>query len=427
VEKTRTRRFPLDLALLSGSFFFIFLGPGALQQHLDKVLGDKRFYVLATVYLSFCFWRIFIATTMDLLGDRLSEVLGAATYVLFAATMLFSTSWPAVLLAALVWGWGASSLWITSQSQLLDTTKRYGAASGLFYSLLTGGQALGVGLLALVAAYWDAPLPAILQGLAGSRAEQTLRTLLPSSLNATLLGICIVLGLPGLLLIALVPQRKVERQRFSFSGFWKIASQRTITLVGIILLCSSLSYGILLGVFSEIARNSLQSQWPAIGFYAARVVLCFPAGALADKIGKERVLKLSFLIAGLGVLVAALWRSSPGLSLTICAIAMATENTLTQSNSMALMGDVAKSRDRHLALGAIFLWRDLGIVIPLFLAGALKSLLPNPQDTEAVGRVFHASLFGFAAVFFLCAFLTDALRKAVQRQQAGGASWPRAQ
>jgi hypothetical protein len=94
---------------------------------------------------------------------------------------------------------------------------------------------------------------------------------------------------------------------------------------------------------------------------------------------------------------------------------MATENALTQSNSMALMGDVAKSESRHMALGAIFLWRDLGIVIPLFVAGALKGLLPNPQDSGAVGRVFHAALFGFAAVFVLCAFLTDALRKAVQR------------
>ena len=102
----------------------------------------------------------------------------------------------------------------------------------------------------------------------------------------------------------------------------------------------------------------------------------------------------------------------------ICAIAMATENALTQSNSMALMGDVAKSENRHMALGAIFLWRDLGIVIPLFVAGALNGLLPNPADTEAASRAFHASLFGFAGLFFLCAFLTDALRRAVRRLQA---------
>jgi len=202
---TRPGRFPLDLALLSGGFFFIFLGPGAIQQHLDKILGDKRFYVLATVYLSFCFWRVFIATTMDWLGDWLSEVLGAATYVLFVATMLVSTSWPAVLAAALVWGWGASSLWITSQSQLLDAMKRYGAASGLFYSCLTGGQALGVALLALVAAGWRGGSP-----------------------NQAILVISAVLGLPGLLLIARVPRRRVERQRFSFAGFWAIARQRTL-------------------------------------------------------------------------------------------------------------------------------------------------------------------------------------------------------
>ncbi len=384
--------FPRELLVLSAAFFFIFLGPAAIQQHLDKIVGDKRFYVLATLYLSFCFWRVFIGLTIQVLGEFLSELLGAATYVAFAATVLFSTSWLAVLAAAAVWGWGAASLWITSQAQVLDASTRHGASSGVLYSLTTGGQALGVALLAFLAAHWS-----------------------PNGLppRIVLAGVCVLLGLPSLVLLCLVPRRKVKRRPFSLAAFWRIARQRTLVLVGIIQLCSSLSYGILLGVFSELSRTTAGGQWPAVAFYVARVALCIPAGVLADRIGKARVLTFSFLLAALGILVAALWRSSPGLSLTLCAGAMAIQNTLTAVNSMALVGDVAQSEDRHMALGAVFVWRDLGVAIPLLVAGALKGLLPNAQDPQAVTHLFQHALFGFAAVFVASAFVCEALRKAV--------------
>jgi len=392
----RQRFLVRDLVLLSGAFFFIFLGPGAVQQHLDKVLGDKRFYFLATLYLSFCIWRVFIGATIRVLGDSLSELLGAAVYVVAVAVLLVSTGWPTVLAAAAVWGWGAASLWITSQAQLLDASRRHGASSGFFYSALTAGQALGVGLLALLASRWPS---------------------LPSSLplKDALLVTCALLGLPGVALIALVPRRRVERRGFSLGAFWGVARRGPIVLVGVILLLSSLSYGILLGVFSEISRTAALGQWPAVAFYAARVALCFPAGALADRIGKERVLKLSFLLAAGGILVAALWRTSPGLSLAICAAAMAVQSTLAQSNAMALMGDVAGSEERHMALGAVFFWRDLGVVIPLFVAGALKGFVTGAGDIETT---FRGALFGFAAVFVASAFLCDALRRVVKQQPA---------
>ena len=59
------------------------------------------------------------------------------------------------------------------------------------------------------------------------------------------------------------------------------------------------------------------------------------------------------------------------------------------------------------------MWRDLGVAIPLLVAGALKGLLPNAQDPQAVTRVFQHALFGFAAVFVASAFVCEALRKAV--------------
>jgi MFS family permease len=233
-----------------------------------------------------------------------------------------------------------------------------------------------------------------------------------------LLGTCVVLGLPGLVLICLVPRRGAVRRSFSLTAFWAIARQKPVVLVGVLQFLASLSYGILLGVFSELARATTGGQVPAIAYYAARVPLVLPAAALGDRIGRGRVLKLSFLLAAAGILVGALWRSSPGISLAICAAAMAAQNLLVASNTMALMGDVARSDERHLALGAAFLWRDLGVAIPLFVAGALKGFLPDAGDAAAVAAVFRWALFGFAGVFVASALLCDVLRRAVERHQA---------
>ena len=385
--------FHRELLLLSGGFFFVFLGPGAIQQHLDKIVGDKRFYALATLYGSFCFWRVFIGATIDRLGDLWSGLLGAATYVAFAAAVCCSTSWAVVLGAAALWGWGAASFWISSQAQVLDATTRYGASSGFLYSVTAGGQMLGVGLLTLLAVSWrpDWPLPR----------------------GRMLAAACVVLGLPGLVLLWLVPRRRAARQRFSLGGFWAVARRRPIVLAGVVQLCSSLSYGILLGAFSELARQRTGGQWPAVAFYVMRVGLAFPGGVLGDRIGKDRVMKLGFLTAAGGVLVAALWRSGGGLALGLCAAALAVQNTLTAASSMALMGDVAPPRTRHFALGAVFLWRDLGVAVPLLLAGALKGLLPDPQDAQATEAIFRVLLLVFAGVFVASAFLCDALRRAI--------------
>ena len=59
-----------------------------VDRALDKVVGDKRFYALAALYGSFCFWRVFVGATIDRLGDLWSGLLGAATYLAFAAAVV---------------------------------------------------------------------------------------------------------------------------------------------------------------------------------------------------------------------------------------------------------------------------------------------------------------------------------------------------
>ena len=90
---------PRDLWILCATFFCIFLGGGALQQHLNTILAKTRGWdalmissVLATVYGTFAVWRIFIGYSMRLLGRRLSIFFGTLTYALLPFASSTSTS-----------------------------------------------------------------------------------------------------------------------------------------------------------------------------------------------------------------------------------------------------------------------------------------------------------------------------------------------
>jgi len=72
---------------------------------------------------------------------------------------------------------------------------------------------------------------------------------------------------------------------------------------------------------------------------------------------------------------------------------------------MALIGDSVRPERRHLAFGAIFVWRDLGVVIAL-LGGQFLRL--------RLGGVGPAFLL-FGAIFLMCALLSTKLAK--QEQQ----------
>ena len=87
-------RLPRDLKVLSGAFFFLFMGAGAQQQFLLPYLreatswGTMRYSsVLAAVYFSFMLWRLGIGYSIRALGEYRSIVLGSLTYTAFVATV----------------------------------------------------------------------------------------------------------------------------------------------------------------------------------------------------------------------------------------------------------------------------------------------------------------------------------------------------
>ena len=144
------------------------MGAGAFQQFTVSYLGSlgwntlKAASVLAVVYFSFMICRLLAPYTLWVLGDYLAALIGGLTYGLFVLTLFLWPYYPVLLVAALIWGWGASIFWTAGSTLILDEgdkAKNYGSYMSLFYSsthlcFLIGVLALG----AILARYGFVPL-----------------------------------------------------------------------------------------------------------------------------------------------------------------------------------------------------------------------------------------------------------------------------
>jgi len=386
---------PRDLLILSISFFFIFMGAGAVQQHLTSVpvVQAHSTYVLAILYTAMMIGRVFVAYSIVKLGGFLSEILGAVTYFLFALGLglLNRVEW--VYLLAVIWGLGGSSMWITSGCHILEASQRrhYGTASGFFYMMSLTGQTLGVFLLQVVvtwaAVHGKSPriMPLVAAGI-------------------TLIGIAVMFG---------VEKGVSFKEEFRFSSFYRILVDERMFLVGIVQLLAAMCFGILLGVFQDYSKAKLGNQYPAVAFFAIKALMSVMGGRLSDFLGRDRILRYGFLLSTAGMLIAGMWTSRPMLSLSLCALALGTQAALVPTASTALVGDLVAGERRHLGLGAIFVWRDVGVVVALLFGKALAGLLGG--QPLAIGPI---SLQGqqvvflvFALVFAFCALITAWLTK----------------
>jgi len=381
------KRLPKDLIVLSGAFFFIFMGAGAQQQFLIPYLKDTTPWgamqyssVLAAVYLSFMVWRIFVGTSIRALGDYRSIVLGCLTYTAFVATVLFTKRFPAIIAMAALWGWGAASMWIVSSSQILDVSHRtrYGTASGIFYFCTHVGFAVGVLVLSLIQIRW------------GSDA------LYRTALGLALIGNAILLFVPG---------RPICRDARPVREILKMMRTNKVRIVAALQFAAALGFGLLLGVFADFISDEYGNPYLLLTvlFPSARAVLSLSGGILSDRLGRGTLFFAAFLLSALGLFVAAAWTHP--ITLAISILALGFQGGIVPTVSMALIGDSVQPQRRHPAFGAIFVWRDLGVVIAL-LGGQFLRL--------RLGGVGPAFLL-FGAIFLMCALLSTKL--AGQEQQ----------
>jgi len=347
----RTGIFPIYV-----SFFLIFLSSGAFQQFMVPYLMATTDWgrigssaVLAMVYFSFLFWRVFVSYSMMILGEKASLVLGGATYTFFVFMLLFPESFYTILIAASIWGWGAASLWISSSSMVLDLAGvgRYGSASGKLYTASNIGQALGVLVLGLIINF------------AGFRESIVFAVATSAAANV---------------ISALISIQKAVRERPSLRTILGIGLSGKGLILGFILFASSLGYGVLLGIFAEHVATGygfLSLSLITLVFYIVRIPSSLFGGYILDRLPRSTVLSVSFAATSLGLVAIGLCPNQ--LSLALGALALGFEASLVPVASMAIVGDAAGSERRHMALGAVYAWRDLGVALALIGGAALRS------------------------------------------------------
>lgn len=367
-----------DLKILSFAFFFLFMG-ASFQQFLRPYLQETTSWsemkvstILIVLYSVIMVWRIFIQYSILALGDYRSIVLASLTYSGFVATLYLTKQYPLIVLAAFVWGWGGASLWIASSTQVLDAAREsgYGKASGAFYAATHAGFAIGV----------------IILGRMGQRFGND--AILLSALAAMIFGNVAML---------FVPRRRVQRE-LGVRAVFSMMRGTKARIVSFFLFASSLGFGFLLGAFTGVARTKEQSfiylANAAVLFPLARCVISLSGGAISDRLGRARTLVLPFIISALSLLLAGIWSNIVTIGLSSLGLGLL--GGLVPVAAMAIIGDSAAKERRHLAFGALFFWRDMGVVFSLILGQFLLLRLGD----------FRLCFIIFAGIFLLCALLS---------------------
>ena len=370
--------FSRDLKILSLAFFFLFMGASFqpfLRPYLQETTswgGMRISAILIVLYAVFMVWRIFIQYSIRLLGDYLSIVLGSLTYSGFVLTLYLANQYPLLIIATVVWGWGGASLWIASSTQVLDAAgeSRYGKASGIFYAATHIGFAVGVMML-------------------GRMGERFGNHALPlAALCAMIIGNFVML---------FVPRNRVQRET-GIRAIFSVMRTAKARIVSFFLFASALGFGFLLGAFTGVAeakeQNFVYLANAAVLFPLARFVVSLTGGFILDKLGRAKTLVLPFIVCSLGLFLAGIWSNI--FTIGISAFGLGLMGGLVPVAAMAMIGDSASRERRHLAFGALFFWRDMGVVFSLFLGQFLLAKLGD----------FRLCFLIFACIFVLCAFLS---------------------
>jgi len=386
-----------QVLLLSAAFFFIFLGAGAQQAFLLPYLGGftswtdlQRALVIATVYFSMTIFRLGNVYLLRGWPQWLCTLAGSLMYALFTAAMVliyFVRSYPLALLAAFVWGWGGAAMWMGTTMQILaltDRARRHGTGMGVLYATTHAGWLLGVVVLGVIFEAVQSSRPYLLYAAA---------------LGFTLIGNGVLLFMPRL--------REPLPEMPTWSSLVAIMSHAKARIAAFLLFAASLAFGLMLGVFTDFVKAEHGAQWLWITtlFYPlARLVLSFTSGVLSERVSHGTVLALGFFGGAAGMVAPMLTNHPAGLAFT--ALMLGLLNGSIPVVSTAMIGDSADRARRPLAYGAMFTWRDLGVVVAV-VVGKLLGI-----TTDNIALVFEV----FAAAFFGCGAISLILNRYVEER-----------
>lgn len=391
IDGEEARQARRRLFLLSSTFFFIFAGAGAQQLYTVPYLKDctewtglMRGLVVATVYISMMVFRLGNVYLLRNWSNRRLTFVGSLTYTTFTLVLLATfwlKSYPLAIIGAAVWGWGGAAMWAGTAMQVLEASdkgKRHGLNTGLLYAGTHGGWMTGVVVLGLVYEHHAWP-------------------------PYTLYIVAVAITAIGNVLAGMQPaSSEAFAEKPTLRELMRVSSRAKVRIAGFLMAASAMAFGLMLSVFGDHVKlqYGVQYIWITAMLYpAGRMVLSIVGGALADRVGHGFLMSAGFVSAAVGMTIAAQWDSI--VAMGVAALSLALLNGTVPVASTAMVGDSAERKRRPLAYGALFAYRDLGVVVSAIWGKVLMH----------EGGQFAQTFSTFTIVFIACGLVALLLQR----------------
>jgi len=163
-----------------------------------------------------------------------------------------------------------------------------------------------------------------------------------------------------------------------------------VIILGILLFVSATTYGLLLGAFRD--RIDLAFGTKTVGivlswFFMARLLVSILGGHFTDIIARRSVVALAFFVGGAALALASGFKDV--WALTAASVALGLVGGIVPVSATAYSADWFPPEKRSLAMGASFIWGDLGTAVSLLAGQFIAEASPG----------FAAPLLAFAALF----------------------------
>ncbi len=393
-SQQREQHSSVQIWLLCGSFFFLFLGVAAVQQFLVPILMDRTgasrtaaSSIFSIVYFGGPVWLWLYGYYFQVLREKWSIVLAGMAYTLFGVLIYFTHDFRLAVLAAIIWGWGGETLWATGPAQVINVTdaRRYGSIAGLFQSATYSGQMLGVILLGYILSLYADP-------------AQGQSVILLVAVGFSLIGNILSLFLrvkPKELPPARIGDAVVALRR---------PAGRYLVLLSV---ANYLGWGLVLTSFTILIAKDLgegaKLHWIVLPYYVGRLVVAWIAGHTSDKVGRERVMLVGFVLGAVSLAAVGLWRTP--LVVACSSLVLGMQAAMVSVAMTAAVGDYIEQKERHLVFAATNAWGYLTTGTTMVLSPLLRDLFGS----------FGPSFLIFAGFYALCAVLVTNMRARLKR------------
>lgn len=358
-----------DIIILSAAFFLIFLSFNTAQQYFAAIYSDfgkekTAFYSLALIYLFFFIGTFFAPLIAARIGLKKSMIIASLGFAAFVAAIPLKTDWIMIALSVVL-GLGAALLWTAQGAYVIRTTdeKNRAKALGVIISSLFLGSFLGV-----------------------AGASFLIKMISLELLFFLLAGIAAL----GTFLLMALEEREEKIGRSSLKGVFLLMKTRAVRFFPLFFTTNML-LGFFVGVVAlhlkDIGGIDFAGRVSSV-FWISGAIVPFLSGAVADKFGKVKALKLLALLL---IISAALlfidYHPAPVIvGVAIWGLFIASVNNV----GLAAISDISKDKE---AIAAFFQFSLQTGAIFAFLISAIISYQTALYITGALGLASLITLF----------------------------------